>query len=319
MVRSRYDLLTGPPGVLRVTRQTRSAWLGVPLSLALAGGIVSARAQQPQQQSPVPPPPAAATTGSAATTAAFVGTWDYNPAESVNAANGRPEQNAQNRRTPPSSGQPGSGRSGGGGGGGSSGGGGGGSSGGGGGGSSGGGGGGGGSSGGGGGGGSSGGGSGGGGGGANPGGMGPTGMGNPGTAGDPNAGGGFPAGRGRMMAMMETRELMRDLMEIPEKLTIKVASDAVTVTDDLGRERVYPTDNKKRKYQFGAAVFDARARWEGAVFKMDMEAARGFKMFQTCFLSDDGNRLFVIIRVGEQSKNAPVVGVNRVYDRQRRP
>jgi hypothetical protein len=299
MVRSRYDLQTGPPGVLRVTRQTKSAWLGVSLSLALASGIVSARAQQ----SPVPPPPAAATTGSAATPAAFVGTWDYNPAESVNAANGRPEQNVQNRRAPPSSGQPGSGRSGGGGGGGSSGGGGGGGS----------------SGGGGGGGGSSAGGSGGGGG--NPGGTGPTGMGNPGTAGDPNAGGGFggPSGRGRMMAMMETRELMRDLMEIPELLTIKVASDAVTVTDDLGRERVYPTDNKKRKYQFGAAVFDARARWEGAVFKMDIEAARGFKMFQTAFLSDDGNRLFVIIRVGEQSKNAAVVGVNRVYDRQRRP
>ena len=303
MVRSRYDLETGPPGVLRVTRRSKSAWLGVSLSLALASGIVSTHAQQSQQQSPVPAPPAAATTASAATTAAFVGTWDYNPAESVNAANGRPEQNAQNRRTPPSSGQPASGRGGGSSGGGSSGGGGGG-------------------------GGSSGGGSGGGGGssgggsGAGGGGGYPPGMGNPGTAGDPNSGGGAfggPSGRGRMMAMMETRELMRDLMEIPELLTIKVAADAVTVTDDLGRERVYPTDNKKRKYQFGAAVFEARARWEGAVFKMDMEAPRGFKMFQTAFLSDDGNRLFVIIRVGEQSKNAPVVGVNRVYDRQRRP
>jgi hypothetical protein len=303
MVRSRYDLEAGPPGVLRVTRRSRSAWLGVSLSLALASGIVSTHAQQSQQQSPVPAPPAAATTASAATTAAFVGTWDYNPAESVNAANGRPEQNAQNRRTPPSSGQPASGRGGGSSGGGSSGGGGGG-------------------------GGSSGGGSGGGGGssgggsGAGGGGGYPPGMGNPGTAADPNAGGGAfggPSGRGRAMVMMETRELMRDLMEIPEKLTIKVASDAVTVTDDLGRERVYPTDNKKRKYQFGAAVFDARARWEGAVFKMDMEAPRGFKMFQTAFLSDDGNRLFVIIRVGEQKKDAPVVGVNRVYDRQRRP
>jgi hypothetical protein len=41
-------------------------------------------------------------------------------------------------------------------------------------------------------------------------------------------------------------------------------------------------------------------------------------MFETYFLSDDGNRLFVIIRIGEQTKNAPVVGVNRVYDRDRR-
>ena len=72
------------------------------------------------------------------------------------------------------------------------------------------------------------------------------------------------------------------------------------------------------KYQLGAAQFDARARWEGAAFKKDIEAAHGFKMFETYFLSDDGNRMFVIIRIGPQTKDAPVVGVNRVYDRDRR-
>ena len=280
----------------------KSAWLGGSLSLALVGGIAAADAQQ----GPVPPAPVATATADAAATAAFAGKWDYNPAESVNAANGRPEQNPNARRTPTPSRQPPDPRTGGGstGGGGSSGGGGGGSAGG------------------------SGGGSGGGYPGGYPGsgggGSNPTGAGDPGTGAGGGAGGYGPrdvgpAGRGRMMAIMETRELMRDLMEVPELLTIKVASESVTVTDDLGRERVYPTDNKKRKYQFGAAVFDARARWEGAVFKMDIEAARGFKMFQTAFLSDDGNRLFVIIRIGQQTKNAPVLGVNRVYDRQRRP
>ena len=73
-----------------------------------------------------------------------------------------------------------------------------------------------------------------------------------------------------MMGIMDTREIIRDLLEVPELLTFKVTPEAVTVVDDLGRERVYPTDNKKRKYQFGAAVFDARARWDGAVFKKEI-------------------------------------------------
>jgi hypothetical protein len=294
-----------PRGFERVTSQMKSAWLAGSLSLALVGGVVAARAQQ----GPVPPTPVATATADPAATVAFAGKWDYNPAESVNAANGRPEQNPNARRTPTPSRQPSDPRTGGGGGsngGGSSGGGssGGGSSGGG----------------------SSSGGSSGGGGGYPGGGAGsnPTGAGDPGTGAGGGAGGYGPrdvgpAGRGRMMAIMETRELVRDLLEVPELLTFKVTPEAVTVVDDLGRERVYPTDNKKRKYQFGAAVFDARARWDGAVFKKEIEAARGFKMFETYFLSDDGNRLFVIVRIGPQSKNAPVVGVNRVYDRQRRP
>jgi hypothetical protein len=245
------------------------------LTLAMAGGWDSGRAQQ----GPVPaaPDPAAAT--------AFAGLWDYNPVESVNAATGRPEQTPSNaaRRNP--AGQPPGGGSGSGGtgGGGSAGGGGG-----------------------------TGGGSGGGGGGGGRGG-GAT----PGSFGVGGMGGG--GGRsGRQMAIIETRELVRDLLEVPEKLKFNVTPDSVAITDDLDRERVYPTDNKKRKYQLGAAQFDARARWEGAVFKKDIEAARGFKMFETYFLSDDGNRLFVIIRIGEQTKNAPVVGVNRVYDKDRR-
>jgi hypothetical protein len=44
-------------------------------------------------------------------------------------------------------------------------------------------------------------------------------------------------------------------------------------------------------------------------------------MHETYFLSEDGKRLFVIIRVGdpptekEKEKGAQIVGVNRVYDR----
>ena len=251
------------PRGLSVTSQWRSAGLGVSLVIALVCGAVPGAAQQgPGTAAPDP-----------AATAAFAGTWDYNPLESVNAANGRPEQGAPGagRRNPATAGLPppgaGAGTGGGGGGGGG------------------------------------------------------TGAGAGGGRGGMGGGmgqGGFAPRSGRQMAFIETRELVRDLMEVPEGLKVTVSAEGVTITDDLDRERLYPTDNKMRKYQLGAAQYEARARWDGAAFKKEIQAGRGFKMFETYFLSDDGKRMFVIIRIGEQTKNAPVVGVNRVYDRERR-
>jgi hypothetical protein len=256
------------PRGLSVTSQSRSAGLGVCLAFALTCGTASGRAQQGPVTTPADP----------AATAAFAGTWDYNPLESVNAANGRREQNPQSggRRNPAAPVPPAGGGGGGAGGGGTGGGG------------------------------TGGGAAGGGGGGVSPGSFGVGGLG----------GGGGRSGR--QMAIVETREIVRDLLEVPETLMVKVTPEGVTITDDLARERTYPTDYKKRKYQIGAAQFEARARWDGAAFKKEIEAARGFKMYETYFLSDDGNRMFVIIRLGEQTKTAPVVGVNRVYDRERR-
>jgi hypothetical protein len=117
-------------------------------------------------------------------------------------------------------------------------------------------------------------------------------------------------------AMAEYRGFVRDLMEVPFELTIRVATDAVTFIDDLDRELTFPTDGRKQKYQLSASRFEARARWEGPRLFKDVEAAHGFKMREEYFLSQDGRRLFAILRIGEPRKDGPVVGVNRVYDRQ---
>ena len=47
------------------------------------------------------------------------------------------------------------------------------------------------------------------------------------------------------LVLAEARTLVRDLFEVNEKLTITVTADSVTFTDDLKRERTYPTDGKK--------------------------------------------------------------------------
>ena len=192
----------------------------------------------------------------------FVGTWEYNAAESVNAANGRPErspQSATQRRPtstprPPSSMPPGGGGIG----------------------------------------------------------YGPGG----GNAGGPLGIPGPPMGPG-MPSLVTTalRDLARDLLEISETLTIRVTEEGVIFTDDLDRSQTYPPDGEKYRYQIGAALFDAKTIWERGQLKKAITASEGFKMSETYFLSDDAKRLFVIIRLGEQRKGTPVVGVNRVYDR----
>ena len=237
----------------------------------MAGAAPSEAQQDPRQNPPTnsaisgPAPPRVA-----AKPEAYEGVWDYNPRESVNAANGRPEQGPQSatqRRNnpinsgsatpsrPPQAPMPG------------------------------------------------------------PGGYGGYG---PGGGGGMGGGGyGMPSGRGGAPAIntFVLRDLARDLLEVPEALTIRVTAETVTFVDDLDREHTYFTNGKKQKFQIGAAVFDAKTTWQDGQLKKQITAAEGFKMAETYFLSEDGQRLFVIIRIGEPRKDAPVQGVNRVYDR----
>lgn len=121
---------------------------------------------------------------------------------------------------------------------------------------------------------------------------------------------------GPTVAMIQdNRSLVRDLMEVPVALTIKVVPSAVTFVDDLDRARTYPTTGLRQRYQIGAARFNATAEWNGSQLLKHIDAADGFRMTEMYFLSDDARRLFVIVRAGSTRKNAPVMGVNRVYDR----
>ena len=153
-------------------------------------------------------------------------------------------------------------------------------------------------------------------GGGNPGGGG-------GSAGDPTPGYGGGAGwsvgggggYGPALMATELRDTERDLVEIPIRLTIALLADAVSFKDDLARERTYPTAGKKRDYMLGAARYQARARWDGPQLIKDIEAPHGFKMSETYFLSADGQRMFVVIRLSPPRKDGKPNGFNRVYDR----
>jgi hypothetical protein len=145
------------------------------------------------------------------------------------------------------------------------------------------------------------------------------GLGDPGGGGG-GGGGGFGSGMPPSAALniyQQSRDTLRDLMEIAPGLSFDVTGTSVVLTDDLERTLTFPTDGRKQKYVLGAAMFDAKAYWEGSKLKVDIEGPNSLKMNQTLFLSEDGSRLFVIIRVGQPAKGERPTGVNRVYDRVR--
>jgi len=119
----------------------------------------------------------------------------------------------------------------------------------------------------------------------------------------------------RDMFLAERRDLVRDLLEVPEVLRVRITADAVTFVDDLQRLRTYPTNGKLQKYQIGAAQFQARAYWSGAELHKEIEATGNFHMTEVYRLSESGTQLLVAIRIGDPKKNATLAGLNRVYDR----
>jgi hypothetical protein len=115
--------------------------------------------------------------------------------------------------------------------------------------------------------------------------------------------------------LRENREMSRDLLEVPETLRVAVSSDAVSITDDLGRQLTFPTDGSRSRYRLSASQFSARVRWEGERLVKDVEGDYGFRMSEVYFLSPDRNRMFVIVRVREPRQGRVVAGFDRVYDR----
>jgi hypothetical protein len=143
------------------------------------------------------------------------------------------------------------------------------------------------------------------------------GMGGGGGGGGMGGNGSYDEAR-RAMALLlaaERRTLLRDLLEVPEKLTIRAAADVVSITDDLKRERAFATDGKRRKYQLSAAVFEASSGWQDSAFRKEIYGSNNFKMSETYILSEDAKRLFVIIRIGDPRRPETMAGINRVYDR----
>lgn len=127
----------------------------------------------------------------------------------------------------------------------------------------------------------------------------------------------FDDARRAMAAVIaaERRTYVRDLLEVAEQITVKATPTEVTFIDDLERQQTYTTDGRMQKYQLSAARYEASGSWTDRFFRKDIRGSNNFKMTETYFVSEDGNRLFLIIRIGDPRKPESLAGVNRVYDR----
>ena len=142
----------------------------------------------------------------------------------------------------------------------------------------------------------------------------------PGRGGGEGAGLGSGSGRryrvpnGTAYMVRKAEDFLRDLLEVPESYEIEVADDLVQFADDLQRRLAYPTDGEQRDYQLSASKFEARAWWEGSTLNREIKGGGGYTMTETYFLSNDGNRMYVIVRM-KGNRSGYVAAFNRVYDR----
>lgn len=113
----------------------------------------------------------------------------------------------------------------------------------------------------------------------------------------------------------ELRRALRDLLEVAESFEIALKGDQVVITDDLDRTFTYTTDGRKEKYRVGATDFAAKTSWDGAMLKQDIEAIGGFHMTQVFLPTEDGQGMFISIRVDKPAFTPPIKPITRTYRR----
>jgi hypothetical protein len=110
------------------------------------------------------------------------------------------------------------------------------------------------------------------------------------------------------------RRALRDLLEAAESYRIEVTADHVTMTDDLGRTIAYATDGAREKHRLGATEFEAETNWYRAQLVQKISSG-ALSLSQVFLPSDDGQTMFLEIRVEKPDLKPPVKVVNRVYTR----
>jgi hypothetical protein len=136
--------------------------------------------------------------------------------------------------------------------------------------------------------------------------------------------GGGGGGGGRPIASAEqglqTRALLREMAEPPAQVTIVVASDATTFTDDQGVVRKFTTDGKKESIDLGSAKVDSVSKWDGGTLTVELTGGN-FKLTETYQLTVQGHALVVELRSASSASThgggsgASAVPVKRIYDR----
>lgn len=137
--------------------------------------------------------------------------------------------------------------------------------------------------------------------------------------------GGFGGGRGRGDApggggdrpnpeeMKKQQAQMRAVLEVPERLMITVAAEAVTFTYGDGRTQRMLTNGKKEKLKVDDSEIETQVQWDKARLVKISSLAGGTKVTEAYAVDADPRRLQVTVKI-ENSRMPQPQTVRRVYD-----
>jgi hypothetical protein len=112
----------------------------------------------------------------------------------------------------------------------------------------------------------------------------------------------------------QLRSAMRDLLEVAERLSFRVESDSVTITDDLNRALTYTTTGTKEKRQLAATEFNARTRFTGGALTQQLTVDE--LVISVIYLpSEDGREMLVSMSIDKPEFQPPLKSIMRVYSR----
>ena len=130
------------------------------------------------------------------------------------------------------------------------------------------------------------------------------------TGGFGGMGGGRGAGGGEGQRpsqedMRRARELMREMMQLPRRLTITQDGSSVTFTADDGRVVRYDATGRPEKHQLTNATVETKTRWEQGALVVETSVKDGPRVVRRYAVEAETRRLVVSTRIDGGPEQAP--------------
>jgi hypothetical protein len=123
-------------------------------------------------------------------------------------------------------------------------------------------------------------------------------------------GGGFGQGNREMHGEMS------NIFQPPDSMTITYQAPELKITDSTGKERKYFTDGRKTVEEARGRKRTFISRWEDDSLIVESDSPDGGTMTQTYYLSPEGNKLYVKLRMQPMMLDHAITVV-RVFDADR--
>jgi hypothetical protein len=109
--------------------------------------------------------------------------------------------------------------------------------------------------------------------------------------------------------------LMRELTNIPERVTIVVKDDYVEFTDQDGVVRKFTTNDKKQSVDLGGVKVDGQSKWDADVLTIVLSAGSA-KLTETYRLTVQGHMLVeeLAVHINGRAAGAGGAPIKRIFD-----